>query len=99
MLHVYLEPDIEELLVIKAAIAGLPVEEYAAQILRRDVDHQLAQELSADERRQAFSELLEFARSISKDRPPLSEYAISRQCIYDNCGETTEETNDYANKT
>ena len=77
---VTLKPYLEEELAARARAKGLTTEEFVNRVLERLMAHKKpAAELSAEERVRILEE---WTDSHAVDRPPLSDYAVSRESIY-----------------
>lgn len=84
-LTIELEPEVEQQLEIEAARLGVSKAQRVEQLLKAvlikpDV---LAAYEDISERLQAWEEFGELAHEYSKGVPPLSDYAVSREGIYD----------------
>jgi hypothetical protein len=87
-LTIEVAPEVESRLQEKAARLGVPVERYAAGVLRRDVesnDDPRAPVIAS--RLAALGKLRELAAGTRAGWPPLSDSAISRENIYAGRGE------------
>jgi hypothetical protein len=75
----HLAPEIEAGLVAQAEASGMTVEEYVLSVVERAVITPAQKELSAEERAAAF----EAWSAAHRSSPPLSDYAVSREGIYE----------------
>jgi len=77
---VTLKPDLEEELTARAKAKGLTTEEFVNGVLERLVAYDKpAAELSGEERARILEEWI---ANHSVGGPPLSDYAVSRESIY-----------------
>ena len=74
-----LKPDVEAGLLAKAQASGMTVEEYLLSVIKDAVLPATHETLSAEERAAAFETWAAGHRST----PPLSDYAVSRDGIYE----------------
>ena len=81
----HLAPEVEAELVAQARASGMTVEEYLLSVVEGAVLKPAQIGLSAEERAAAF----EAWSAAHRPTPPLSDYAVSREGIYesrDHCG-------------
>jgi len=81
-LQIEFPSEIEQALEAKAARLGVPVEHYAAGVLRRDVKSNGDTRTSIAARLEALGKLQELAASFNHGKAPLPDAAISRDSIY-----------------
>ena len=74
-----LKPEIEAGLVARAQASGMTVEEFLLSMVEDVVRMAVPNALSADQRAAAFEA---WARN-HRPTPPLSEYAVSRESMYE----------------
>jgi hypothetical protein len=75
-----LKPEVEAGLLQRAAALGMTIEEYVASIVGPAVIPEDKSGLTGEEKAEAFRK---WAGSHSRDTPLLSDYAVSRESMYD----------------
>ncbi|MCS6859944.1 MAG: hypothetical protein NZT92_06455 [Abditibacteriales bacterium] len=79
-----LKPEIEARMKAEAAARGIPVSAYAQTLIEQALLPVNQKEVPAPhERARAFRE---WAESHSRETPPLSDFAVSRESIYEDEG-------------
>ena len=75
-----IKPELETELVVQAEANGMKLEEYVLSLLERALLSNQQGRMSAEQRAAAFEA---WSESHSRDTPLLSDYAVSREGIYD----------------
>jgi len=75
-----IKPELEAGLLAQAEARGMTLEEYLLSVVEGTVVQNISGTASAEERAAAFEA---WARSHTPFAPPLSDYAVSRESIYD----------------
>ena len=87
-LELKIAPDVEQALEAKAQRLGVPVERYAAGVLRRDVESNGGPYESAQSARLAARRALEaLAAGTRTGLPPIPDAALSSESLYTGRGE------------
>jgi hypothetical protein len=77
--RIELKPEVAANVVAQAEARGLSVEEYVQQVIEDRAGVQPTRKATAEEIEAMLDELAE----MGKDLPPLSDYALTRESIYE----------------